>query len=539
MGLEKRILDQLHPSHDLEQLADYDALYRGGKHFEARIERFLPVRPNEPPEVYSFRKKSHHYVPYAGAIVDYFTSWLFTGRLEYRTVEDSKAGTMGDPPEWFAPLKEDCDTLGTDLTSFFRERMNKILVKRHAWILVDFPVAADGERPLSKADWAEQGLDKGYLCALDPECVLDWENDERGELLWVVVKHTDKRRLTIADARTGKGARVKDTWTVYGRETWERYEIEYAEDEPPQPDTIIPLKDSGSVATEGKVPLVHMELDEGLWLMNRLASPQLEQARARNALSWNLQRTCYAMRLFFLEGPLGTPPTHGPAMGMTFGVNERVEWDAPPSDAFVPYADYTKDLKDEIYRVANQMALGVDNNAAAVGRSGDSKKLDAGLAEVALRALGLVLIAGIERTLGLLSDGRGDDSEWHVSGMDSFSSGDVASLLEAATAYDTLAIPSKRARVLIHTKVVRAILADASQEDLDKIADEIESGTTDEEMQAVRDKARGVPALDPNGMLDQDEDDAITATPPKKSAAAKPAKKPAKPAPKAKAPAKK
>ena len=43
-------------------------------------------------------------------------------------------------------------------------------------------------------------------------------------------------------------------------------------------------------------------------------------------------------------------------------------------------------LKDEIYRVAQQMALGVENNAASVGRSAESKEVDSSSTETCLKA---------------------------------------------------------------------------------------------------------------------------------------------------------
>jgi hypothetical protein len=532
---KKKVLDTRNDELDLEgttRLVNYWSLYAGGRRWDERVKDFLPKRPAEEDDVYSFRVKTSHYVPYAGQIVDYLVSWLFTGKAEFRIKEDEDAKDVAEPPEWFGAFKANADTLGTDLMTFVRDRMRQAMVKQRSWILVDFPSVEDGKdgSERSLAEHRELGLDRGYLVALNAEDVIDWEVDDRGELLWAMVKRRDKRRVNPLRGRDS----ITDSWTLYTRDEWFKWAITYEVGKEPGDDDDIPLVAQGDVATLGRVPLVHVCVDEGLWAMNRIYSAALEQLRARNALSFSLHRTCHAGRLFFLEGALPGAPITGPGIGMVFGKDERVEWDAPPADAFTPFADYAKDLKDEIYRLVGQMALGVDNNAAAIGRSGDSKAVDAALGEVVMIAYGQVVLGVLKETLDRLSFGRGETEVWHLAGFDKFISPNDLAVVEAATGFDTLAVPSKKARVMMHQKVVRSLLPQASQEELDEIDKEIESGTTDEEMAAVRDKARGVPAIDPNAMLDDPdgEEEGEVAPLPKKAPGG--AKKGAKPAPKKK-----
>ncbi len=271
--LPKGLLDQRHPEmcdEDLARIEDYEGLYEGGEEFEERIKSYLPQRPAEENDHYAFRLKTAHYVPYAGQIVDYFVTWLFTGRIEYRTKDGPVATDVHEPPEWFASFKADVDTLGTGLSEFLRDRMCDAMVKRRAWMLVDFPTA---ETPAeSLADFRARGLDRGYLVALDFEDVIDWEVDENGSLLWAMIKRRDLRRTNPLASRDT----VTDSWTLYTREEWTRWKVTYEKGKEPKPDDLIPFAASGPIGTPGKVPLVHVCLPKGLWVMNRPYSPALE-----------------------------------------------------------------------------------------------------------------------------------------------------------------------------------------------------------------------------------------------------------------------
>lgn len=77
-----KLLDTQRPDVDLALLADYWALFRGGKAFHDRVDRFLPQRPSESPALYAFRKKGAHYLNYAGPIVSYLGALVFSEKPE-------------------------------------------------------------------------------------------------------------------------------------------------------------------------------------------------------------------------------------------------------------------------------------------------------------------------------------------------------------------------------------------------------------------------------------------------------------------------
>lgn len=470
--MKLEILDTRRPDVDPELIADYEALFAGGKAFMARVRRMLPQGPDESDKRYAFRAATAHYLNYAGPIISRFPAWLFTGRLEIRREPKT------DGKDFYNEIGEDCDGIGSDLTVFMRERLTRALVQKRSWILVDFPAAdPKAEPPASRAEWHERGLGEGYLCPINECDVIDWECDDRGELLMAVVKHRDTRRKSLGAGRDI----VTDTWTVWTRDTWERYRVTYEAKKPPQPNDDIPLVDKGDVATKGRVPLVRLEVPDELWIMNLLASPQLEQTRARNAESWGLARTCYAMRILKLaeERELGV---HGSGYGLVLGINESVEWDAPPSEAFGPIAAYSERTKEELHRVASQMAYGVNNSAGAVGRSGESKDNDNKLFDIVLGAFGQLVCSAVEKVHDLLSLGRGDEHlEWHVSGLDAFDVENANDLLTNVAMAQTINIPSPTFQRLMMRRAALAMVPDASDVERDRIVAEIDAAMPSEQ----------------------------------------------------------
>ncbi len=482
-----KLLDTRRPDVDHDQLGDYWALYHGGSCFRERLTRFIPIRPDEPEKVYNHRRAIAHYLNYAGPIVNYFLAFVFSDGLEITS--------KPEPNAWYTDQFEgDCDGLGMDLHVMLRERFTRAAIERRSWILVDFP-SDDGDEPANRAEWEQRKLGDAYLCPLNECDVVDWEVDERGELEWAIVKQRDTRRRSPTLGRDT----VTDTWTIWGRLEWVRFAISYDKGRPPQSTDDIPETARGPVATMGRVPLVRIELPETLWMMNTLASPQIEQLRARNALSYSLQRTCYAMRNYFVHEAPGQAETTGPAYGHVYGVDEKVEWDAPPADAFAPVAEYAATLKDELYRVANQMALGVDNNAAAVGRSGDSKAQDSAATIVVVKAFAHEVREAAKRVYDLVAQGRGDAVVWDVAGLDSYVESDLGSLAEASAVIEGLNVPSPTFRRLMAKRIAFSALSDASPADRKTIGEEIDRNITDEDASAKIDLV----AVDD----DEDEDD--------------------------------
>jgi hypothetical protein len=522
------LLDQKHPSYDADLWRKYDALYRGGAAFRRCIEDFLPRNEEELHGRYECRKREAPFRSYVGPIVDFFAAKLFGAALSIRATSH-ETGKAIEPDPFYESFKEDCDRRGTDLVDFARSRLTQALVKGRAWFVASLP-SDDGPEPVSRADWEMRRLGDAQLGELDNEQVFDWEADDSGALLWAVVHCQEMRRTLPTDSRT----RITERWQVYDRATVSTYEISYdpAKEQRPQVASQVgqrkhgfdrvPLVCMGFVGTRGLRTKIRGTLTalspsavEGLWLTNRIADSQVEHFRLAAAMSWNLKQTCYAMPVFHILSDEHMP-VMGAGLGIVMGLEEKAAWLAPPTGHLDVLQQQLKDVREELYRIANQMAQGIDNNAAAIGRSGESKQVDADAAEVCLRVYGAIAKEAIEQAYDLIRSARGEnDVCWSIEGLDQFNLGDLSTVVKAAAEVTVLNIPSPTLRKEMFRRVAGLMVPHAEQGTRAQIDAEINKGV-DEQVAAEHEHTEAAEdedddaeedSSDPDGVDEEREDD--------------------------------
>lgn len=486
-------LNATHATYDADTWDRYASLYKGGRAFRERIKDFLPKNPAEPAATYNLRLTEAAYRSYVGPIVDFFAAQLFSAPLEVQAKGEDCCETDEPPPldPYYAGLKEDCDGSGGDLIDFLRTRFTAALVEGSAWWLAELP-DDEGRPPQNRMEWTERGLGDARLVPVENEQVLDWEQDRSGALTWAIVHSVEMPR----EAPTATRGTVRETWRIYDRTDVETFAIEY---DP----KVRKLRNDDTIPSIGKrahgftrVPLVRMgfvgaravklngrtispNAIEGLWLLNRVADGQLQHFRLSAAYSHSLLKSCFSMPVFKLvrdDKGVVRPPTMGTGYYLMIGTDEDVEWIGPETSHLAALAAAITSYKDEIYRVSSQMAAGVDNNAAAIGRSGESKAADAASTEVCLRVYGAIAKAAVEDTFQLLADGRRDDIVWHVSGLDTFNVADATTSVENATLAEGLSIPSTTFRKELLTRTAAALLPQSTAATRDAIRREIHEG---------------------------------------------------------------
>lgn len=483
------LLSSPHPTYDATTWRRYDALYRGGEVFRAAVQEFLPKNPMEPDATYQARCGEAHFTSYAGPILDWFSAKVCAASLVVRaTADDGEPAPIDD---FYGVWKEDVDGAGTDLIDFVRSRFTEALVKGRAWWLCEMP--EDGApAPASRAEWESRGLGDATLAPLDNEQVLDFETDQRGELLWAIVHTIETPRPSPSQPR----GVIRETWRIFDRTDVETWAVQYDPAVAVRPEDAV-MEGGKRAHGFGRVPLVRLGFTgtrgvkvrgrgarpitvssgalEGFWLMRRLADPQVAHFRSSAALDWNIKRTCYAMPVFKVEDS-AKPPVMGVGYYIMIGTKESAEWIAPPTAHLDVLAARCEHLQQEVYRAANQMAQGVNNNAAAVGRSGESKQADASSTEVVLRVYGAVCREAIEATYSLLSEGRGESVHWSIEGFDVFSVTDAGAVIEAVGKVRALGIPSVTLTRELFYKAADVLLPNADQPTKDAIREEIDAG---------------------------------------------------------------
>lgn len=476
-------LQQKHPTYDADRWRQYEALYRGGEAFRSCIESFLPQNPAENPEVHKARLGAAKYTNYVGPIVDWFAARLMSG-----TVTAKADGA----PDWYDGWKASVDGAGTDLVDFVRARFVDACVKGRSWWTVELPEDG-GPPPVNAAEYEERRLGDVLLRAIPRESVLDWDTDAQGNLLWAIVYEEERPRLSPRDER---GTTVH-RWTVYEPDEISVYEVAIADGKALDPKTdlepvvrknelgrvpLLPLGFDGVRAVHASAPHrrpISLSQSEifGLWPLNRLAEPQVAHFQLEASLEWSIRRTCFSMPVFTGASETTAPPTMGAGYYIKIGVGEKFEWTAPPVAHLAATEGRVQARKDEIYRVALQMAQGVDNNAAAIGRSGQSKLADAASTDALLVVYGALVREAVQRTYELVCAARGELLKWVVSGLDSFSPTDAGLLVATGVQVQAMQIASPTFKREFDKRVVRSLLPNVDEATRTAIESEIDANT--------------------------------------------------------------
>lgn len=476
----RKELNQRSPACDVERNAKLRALYEGGEAFRAHLLQFLPQRPHEPAEQYSLRQKEAVYRNYVGPIQDFFSAMLFTSTPQASAKEPGAKEPLVQLPDYYAEFHEDCDKTGTNLVDSVKAQLIEAMTVGKSWFWLQHPSVA--VEPTNKADFEKLGIGDSWLTALKDDDVLDWETDDDGNLAWGIVHECTSKRMALSGGRQT----ITETWYYLTPDRVEVYRQIYEKNKAPKEDEEVPLV-AAYPHRYGAVPLICFELPRGLWVSNRLESPQLAHFRLSNMQLWGMSRTCYAMPVFKRDSEESSEPTMGAGYGVYLGIKESLEWAAPPVDCYDALGDEIKSHKDEIYRIGNTMALGVENNAAAVGRSADSKAEDARATSVVMLAFGRVVKETLERIYDLVSSARGDKFEWAIDGLDDFAADDLPGLVGMFEQVESAGgIPSKTFNVELKRRLAESFLPDLPQDKKLKIREELEQGVEDQSAEAKR-----------------------------------------------------
>jgi len=462
-------LQQRHPSLDCVEIAQLRAMYEGGKAFRKQLTSFLPRRPHEPMTFYKTRLKESVYRNYVAPTIDYFNALLFSSRPKVAVT--TLKGAPAEVDEYYGRFREDSDKTGRDVDAVFKAALTDAMVTRCSWIRLHQPSTPEEGEPATLADFERARLGDAWITMHTAEEVIDWEVDQDGNLAWALIYSTHTRREGLED---GRGA-VTERWEHLLPDRVDTYEITYKKGEQPKADASVPHIGSAPHRF-GAVPLVSIDLPIGLWVSNRLESPQLGHFRLTNAQQWGLFATCYAQPLFKLKDMTNTP-TMGAGYGIYLGAEESMEWIAPPSTPYESLGDAIREHKDEIFRIVQNMALGVDNNAAAVGRSAESKAADAQATRVVMLAYSRIVKEAIERVYVMISRSRGEELAWSIEGLDDFAAADVGSLVDVLARVETDAggIPSETFQAEVRIRIAEAML-DMDQALKTKVESEIRTG---------------------------------------------------------------
>jgi hypothetical protein len=436
----------------------YRDLYAGGAQFIASADRYLVRRQKEPGDVYAERLSRSFYENYVGSIVDWYTATLFR-REPVLTFE----GNSERSKTFFGTFAEDCDLKGSNLAEFFRRQFIEALVCGKSYVLIDFPRLKDSAATRAEED--DRGASRAYLVSYAADELINWSFDEQGHYQWVVLRTQTLRKDKLEDAGWSKQTR----WVFYDKETYRIYE--QTEDGSRQGS--IEIVDAGphGLAKLMRVPLVEVRISDGLWLLNKAASLQLEHFNKSNALGWALTMGLFAMPVIYSERDWDQ--VMGESYYIQLGPQDRFGWTEPQGNVYQIAADNLTRLQEEIYRVCYVSHAGgpLSGNSK---QSGVSKQRDYAITQEVLRAYGDAVKDALKRVLRGVDAAREDGLSVDVSGMDEFDIGDFGTELEDAQRLLSLGMDSPTLRKQVFKKLAFQFLCDVRQEVKDRIGREID-----------------------------------------------------------------
>ncbi|MBI2686408.1 MAG: hypothetical protein HYX27_08835 [Acidobacteria bacterium] len=443
----------------------YRDLYTGGAQFKAQAGEYLVRRNREPMGVYNERLNHAYYENYIGSIVDWYAATLFRREPVISVEGENESGR-----KFFSAFVEDCDRKGSNLSDFFRKQILEALIYGSSYTLVDFP--RQHKQLQNRAEEDALGASNAYLVSYSPDELINWSTDEQGEFEWIVIRTSQMRRQRLEDPEP----MLETNWHYYDRQSFRSYRQiskpgmfgtgEAATD--------ITLIDEGlhGLANQHRVPVFEMRLTEGMWLLNKAASLQLEHFNKSNALGWALTMGLFAMPVVYSDREWNK--VVGDSYYIHLGKDDRFGWAEPEGHVYEIASRNLERLKEEIYRVCYLLAQAGQTSADGRLISGLSKQRDFAITQEVLRGYGDTVKDVIRRVLLAVERARVDNLSVSVSGMDEFDIGDFSAEIEDARKLLEMGIGSPSLRRQIYKKLAFKYLCDERQELKDTIAREID-----------------------------------------------------------------
>jgi hypothetical protein len=436
----------------------YRDLYVGGEQFIGNADRYLVRRQKEPGDVYAERLSRSFYENYVGSIVDWYTATLFR-REPVLSVE----GKNERARQFFGAFIEDCDLKGSHFAEFFRKQFVEALICGKSYMLVDFPRVSQPAGTRAEED--ERGVSRSYLIGYSADELINWSHDDQGHYQWIVLRTRSLKKNHIEDSRWAKQTR----WAYYDKEQYRIYE--QLEDGTAVGRVAMIAEGLHGLAGQSRVPLVELRVSEGLWLLNKAGSLQLEHFNKSNALGWALTMGLFAMPVVYSDREWDQ--VMGESYYIQLGPQDRFGWTEPAGTVYQIAADNLTRLQEEIYRVCYVTHAGGALSGSA-SQSGISKQRDYAITQEVLRAYGDAVKDAMKRVLRAIEAARKDGLSIDVSGMDEFDLGDFGSELDDAAKLLALGIASETLKKQIYKKLALQFLCDVRQEVKDRIGHEID-----------------------------------------------------------------
>lgn len=459
----------------LKYSADWERmnlLYSGGCDIKKEAHQFLVRRPKELEDVYKARIERFVYANHVGTATD----WYLAAQFEKppRIDASESAAVPSASKGFYEKFLKDCNRSGTAFVDLFVSVFKHILVYGTSYILCDLPTRS--QEYANAAEERASGQLDPYACIYDPRQAINWEKDSYGNLKWIVFTVRKIESVPLGAAQT------YDYWYFFDQENYAVYRRLVPEGETKTPDDGV-AELYGNPGRHGradakKVPVICVDVPEGMWLMNRAYLSSVDHLNTDNVLSWSLQMAALAMPVIMSDSQVDI--TLSEAGFIHLPKDSSYSWTEPEGKSFGNLADRTKSLVEHIFRAYYLIAQSRTNEATPAAQSAVSKQQDMAPSKKTLNLFGDILRKAMQSTLNCVSEMRDDSVEWIVSGFE-FEDEPVDEDLKATSTALSLSVPSLTFEHELYKKVVVMLFPDMDPELRNKIVSEIESADSREE----------------------------------------------------------
>jgi len=214
-------------------------------------------------------------------------------------------------------------------------------------------------------------------------------------------------------------------------------------------------------------------MPEGLWMLNRASSLQLEHFNKSNALGWALTMGLFAMPVVYSDREW--TQMVGESYYIQLGPGDKFGWTEPEGKVYQIASDNLVQLQEEIYRVCYLPQAGGSLDKGG-RQSGLAKQMDFSITQEVLRAYGDSIKDQIRRVLQAIGAAREDGLDIGVTGMDEFDIADFSTELDDAEKLLALGMDSPTLKKEVFKRLALKYLSDTRQDLKDRIVEEIEAG---------------------------------------------------------------
>lgn len=409
-----------HPDYDGPRIAQWEALYHGGKRWDLLVANWLPQHPNEPKERYDKRLAMALYHNNVGPIIDLIVAGLFSQSPNVQN-------WLTD--EWATNFQKDCNGEGTSLELWCAQLLTEALIGQRAYAWANLPERDPGIEFTDLGAELKSGQLDAFLVQLTAEHVIDWGRDARGRLTWVMIHDCVEERESIEVGRVKVWRWTYIDKAVIRRWTWR------ATDQKCEPDADDMAQEQEPINhTLGQLPIVELRLPSGLHAGGKLHHPAVAHLRSRNDLSWALFIAAHPLlAIKARHKDLVSRPILGPGSFLKLAQDDDIGYVEPAGTSFQLLAENTDKLREDLYRVVQQMSVGLSTSASKQAQSGESKNADWRALETVLSALAARVKPFLSSLLSLVAKMRGQEvPKLTISGLEGWQEEELTLWLQAA-----------------------------------------------------------------------------------------------------------